>query len=311
MLFSYNLRFNIRQACCVFHHRDEASNVYFYFQQIYNPENMIKRLTFLLLLCPYWAAATPAEPIHFIEADLATVQQRAAREGKPYFVHFTASWCMPCRWMETHTFTDAALADYVNERYIAVQMDFDAKETAGCKQLYKVTTLPSILIFNSAGELIDRRETSLDATELLKILFANAAKNGVPIQNQALADRPVAMTVAYTSGKISRPALVPDEPSAPAQVAIAANQPVVSAPRSAGRYAVQVGVYSDHTNAERNRALLQQRFSNQPVRITEFNQNGKILYRVLIGAFETQTAADSYVTYLDNQSVRGFVKAVE
>ncbi len=276
---------------------------------------MIKRLTFLLLLCPYWAAATPAEPIHFIEADLATVQQRAAREGKPYFVHFTANWCMPCRWMETHTFTDAALADYVNERYIAVQMDFDARKTAGCKQLYKVTTLPSILIFNSAGELIDRRETSLDATELLKILFDNAAKSGVPIQNQAPADRPVAMTVAYTNGKISRPALVPDEPvvsSAPARVAVAAeNQPVVSAPRSAGRYAVQVGVYSDHTNAERNRALLQQRFRNQPVRIVEFSQNDKTLYRVLIGAFETQTAADSYVTYLDNQSVRGFVKAIE
>ncbi len=240
----------------MFRHCDEALGVCFYFQQIYNPENMIKRLTFLLLLCPYWAAATPAEPIHFIEADLATVQQRAAREGKPYFVHFTANWCMPCRWMETHTFTDAALADYVNERYIAVQMDFDARKTAGCKQLYKVTTLPSILIFNSAGELIDRRETSLDATELLKILFDNAAKSGVPIQNQAPADRPVAMTVAYTNGKISRPALVPDEPvvsSAPARVAVAAeNQPVVSAPRSAGRYAVQVGVYSDHTNAERN-----------------------------------------------------------
>ncbi|HMO38049.1 MAG TPA: thioredoxin family protein [Saprospiraceae bacterium] len=272
---------------------------------------MIKQLTFLLLLCPYWAAATPIEPIHFIEADLATVQQRAAREGKPYFVHFTANWCMPCRWMETHTFADAALAGYVNERYIAVQMDFDAKESAVCKQLYKVTALPSILVFNSAGELIDRRETSLEATELLKILFDNAAKNGVPIQNQALADRPVAMTVAYTSGKISRPALVPDEPSAPARTTVAANQPVVSAPRNAGKYAIQVGVYSDHSNAERNQALLQQRFRNQPVRIIEFGQNDKILYRVLIGAFETQTAADSYVTYLDNQSVRGFVKVIE
>lgn len=293
---------------------------------------MIKQLILLVLLLPYCATAASSLPVQFIDGDLVSAKERAAREGKPYFVHFTASWCMPCQWMEEYTFSDAALGDYVTKHYLAVKLDFDSKEAGTYKDLYNVTSLPSILIFNAKGNLIDRHEATLDATRLLKILYDNNKSDNLAQTTYAPATTsvPVASTVkvSYNEDKISRPALIPDDPTAttnpittpPANTnkrtfeasatAKPADKPVISAPRASGNFAIQVGVYSDFDNAERSQNRMEQRFA-QIVRITELRQDSKTLYRVMVGAFETKESAEKYLLYLENQGVRGFVKNID
>lgn len=293
---------------------------------------MVKQLILLLLLLPYFAIAASFLPVEFIDGNLAAAKERAAREGKLYFVQFTASWCMPCQWMEEHTFTDAALGDYVTKHYLAVKLDFDSKEAGIYKDLYKVTSLPSILIFNAKGNLIDRHEATLDATELLKILYDNNQAGNTVQGNNAQATAAVqtnpAVKISYNQGQISRPALIPDateetsnhiyNPSTnttaikyqPTIAAKPTEEPEISAPRSSGNYAIQIGVYSDIYNAEFSQARAKKRFA-QSVRITELMQNGKILYRVMLGAFETRESAEKYLLYLENEGVRGFVKNID
>lgn len=299
----------------------------FYFQQIYNPENMIKQLILPLLLLLYCRMAALAQPIHFLDGNLSMVQERAAREGKLYFLHFTASWCMPCQWMEENTFTDAVLSDYVTGHYLAVKMDFDSKEAESYKKLYNVTSLPSLLIFNAKGILIDRHQTSLDATTLLKILYENESKYPA----QAIT---VNIEVSNNNEQISRPALIPDasssvdyqtasykpqatssEPPATSyQPPVASSQhPVTSdqsAPRSPGKYGIQIGVYGELANAEKSQERMERQFK-KVVQIDEILQNGQTLYRVMLGAFENKEAAEKYLLYLDSQSVRGFVKNID
>ncbi|MDX1939559.1 MAG: SPOR domain-containing protein [Saprospiraceae bacterium] len=288
---------------------------------------MIKQLILPLLLLPYCAMAAFAQPVHFLDGNLSLAQERAVREGKLYFLHFTANWCMPCKWMEENTFTDAVLSDYVNEYYMAVKMDFDSKEAEQYKKLYNVTSLPSLLIFNAKGILIDRHQTSLDATTLLKILYENESKYPA----QAVAGN---IKISNNNEQISRPALIPDaslnsdylaashkpqatdtkHPVTSNQLPAASSEPPVasdqSAPRSAGKYGIQIGVYSELANAKKSQERMERQFKKL-VQIDEIQQDGKTLYRVMLGAFESKEAAEKYLLYLDSQSVRGFVKNID
>lgn len=273
---------------------------------------MIKQLLLPLLLLPCVLAAFPNDSVNFIDGNLSEAQQRAFRENKPYFVHLTADWCMPCQWMDEHTFTDVALIGYIAENYLAVRMDYDSKEADIFKQRYDVTTLPSILIFDANGRLLDRHDQSLDAPQLLKILFEN--QQSLPKQTTA---NPPARTVAYNSDDISRPALIPDAEAPPQKQHTFSEvnhqlrpDKVTAAPRSTATYAIQVGVYSDYDNAFRMKSRMVDRF-DQLVRLKTMQHNGKKLYRVLVGTFENKTTASDYLQYLQRQGVKGFVKNID
>lgn len=102
--------------------------------------------------------------------NLSAAKQLAANEGKLYLVDFTAKWCMPCQWMEETTFADDRVVNYMKENYVAVKIDIDDFDGFAYKQLYGIKVLPSILIFNSKGELLEQYTGSHAPSGLLKIL---------------------------------------------------------------------------------------------------------------------------------------------
>jgi len=273
-----------------------------------------------LLLLPYWLVAAQSTDVRFTN-NPAEAQARAVRESKFYFVHFTATWCMPCQWMEKNTFANDTIATFVNENYIAVKIDFDDPSTASYKHKYQVTSLPSLLIFNAKGELLDRYETSLSKDELLQALQKHVLFQPRTTGNT----NPVAIRVNYTNpDKISRPALIPEEannsttaskparmPAAPSVAASKTPTPTPSAiVEPTTLFAVQVGVFSDFTNAKRSKIRMEERY-NKPVQIIENQENGKKLFRVMVGKFEQKEDADHFLEQLHAQSVHGFVKNMD
>lgn len=262
-----------------------------------------------MLLLPYLAMATALNDVPFT-ANLAEAQTRATRENKPYFVHFTATWCAPCRWMEENTFTDVELATYVHDNYLAVKIDFDDQQTESYKKRYNVTALPTVLIFNAKGELLDRYGTSMSKEELLQALQKN---NPNPVRPQKIAV--ATKSAPVEAGTISRPPLIPEG------AILVHQQPAIkpttraSLPKSAEpiptlQFSIQVGVYSDDANADRSRSRMEARF-DQPVKIVESRQNDKKLYKVMVGNFENKVAAEAYLERLNAQGVKGFVKNID
>ncbi len=146
----------------------------------------MKRFWLLLFLVPIilGTSSSSAIKVKFHTGSLTTAKAQAAREGKLYFVEFMASWCTPCKWMDETTFTDTQLADYIHQNYVAVKVDIDDFDGYAYKQLYNIKLLPSFLIFNSKGELLDQYAESLSAARLLSIL----KKYNVPANRGLIAE---------------------------------------------------------------------------------------------------------------------------
>ncbi len=129
-------------------------------------------LKYSLLLCcfPIIMGTTLTTKGLRFHTNLTAAKQLAAKEGKLYLVDFTAKWCMPCQWMEETTFSDQRVIDYMKENYVAVKIDIDDFDGFAQKQIYGIKKLPSILIFNSKGVLLEQYTGSHAPSGLLRIL---------------------------------------------------------------------------------------------------------------------------------------------
>ena len=151
----------------------------------------MKQLIFVMLLVPFLLSASgPSTGIDFFDGTYQAAKNKAATEGKLFFMDFTARWCTPCKWMEETTFTDPTLAAYVKDNYVALQVDIDDFDGFNLKQEFGINILPSLLIFNSRGDFLEQYEESLSPSRMLAIL----KKHDIPYNRTAGNNQPVATT---------------------------------------------------------------------------------------------------------------------
>lgn len=92
---------------------------------------------------------------------ISDAQELSKADGKSIIIDFTADWCGWCKVMDKNTFSDPTVADYMNEHFYAVRLDYDSKEVFEffgekytARQLgdkYKVPGLPTILLVSSGN----------------------------------------------------------------------------------------------------------------------------------------------------------------
>ncbi len=278
-----------------------------------------QRISTALLVAVLLPAQFAFANVIFLNASLPEVRQMASREGKPYFVHFTASWCMPCQWMEKNTYADPALSRYANANYFPIKIDIDNEEGRRYKAQYSITALPSILIFDERGVLLDRFEESLEAPALLTILQKHHTQGlaGIQLATNAPADATV-LDSPKPQFALRRPALIPEEstashsdytPPRPVPAVNIPSQTDTQTPRANLGYGVQVGVYADYNNAVQQVARLEKKF-DQPVNIFSGKTGGKTTYSIVIGRFATASNAEEYLRYLNRNDIKGIVKYI-
>ena len=122
------------------------------------------------LVCSLFFCASVFGATTNFMVSLATAKHKAAVEGKLYMVHFTANWCTPCKWMDSHTFTDDRVASYLSENYVPVKINVEDFDGIIIKQKNNIQFLPTILIFNSKGEEVGRFEEAIGPSKLMAIL---------------------------------------------------------------------------------------------------------------------------------------------
>jgi thioredoxin:protein disulfide reductase len=104
--------------------------------------------------------------------------RRALALGRPIFMDFFASWCLPCVEMEKGTFSDKGLQKYMTENFVAVKIDC-TEETPDCKAMsarYGVVGWPTFLILTPQGDvkasIIGQKLSAMELQERLKEISA-------------------------------------------------------------------------------------------------------------------------------------------
>jgi len=116
--------------------------------------------TLLFLVLPMFLGAMT------FESSLPEAKRRAAAEGKLVMIEFSAKWCVPCKMMEEHTFTDHEVQQHLSKSYIPVKIDIDDFDGYAHKQVYNVNAIPTIIILDSRGNSVLKHEQTMTATEL-------------------------------------------------------------------------------------------------------------------------------------------------
>jgi thioredoxin-related protein len=126
-----------------------------------------------------------AHPEVFSEYSLDQAKQEAQKGSKFLLIDFTATWCPPCRKMETTTWTDSAVQAWIKENAIAIQIDVDKDEKASAK--LNVTAMPTMVLFTpeSGAREFGRQVGYMSSSEMLQWLEgAKSGKSGDELEKE-------------------------------------------------------------------------------------------------------------------------------
>ena len=230
---------------------------------------------------------------------------------------------MPCQWMETETFHDPVLSSYVKANYLAIKVDISKASGKILQEQFEVSSLPSILVFDALGHLVDRREASQKAGPLLRWLkrLDKPANHLDPrLHTTALQGKP-AMDSPKAELHFSRPALIPDEPTPaltqatlpPIEEPLIVYQdapvtPNVFALRSTQQYGIKLKeLINDYTDGVRLVAEMERKYQKR----TELSPLGNGQFYLIIGEFKTTGQAKVFLNYLHRNNQQGAIVPLE
>ncbi len=229
--------------------------------------------------------------VTFYEGDFESAKIKAGEEGKLFFVDFYASWCAPCKWMDETAFSDSEVIKILNQDYIAIKVNIDDLDGYTWKQQYKVNVLPTMMIFNSSGELIERVEETLSARKLEYMLTKFNTEENRKVVKHDLNQSPgsVSQLSEYSGTK-----------------SVSTNSSG-SAKRNYA-YRIQLGVFNEFENTYTMVNTLKSQFL-EPVIVLNDMDEGKVRYKVMMGEFQTAQEAESYREILERDfKLKGLVK---
>ncbi len=238
------------------------------------------------------SANSKPSTINFFEGDFNSAIEKAGQEGKLFFVDFYASWCTPCIWMDETTFSDIEVIEVLSENYIAMKIDIDDLDGYNIKQKYQIHILPSLLIFNSKGEIVERIEETLAPRKMVELLLSH--KNDIKLIKQHSLNSSPQKNIAISNNL--------SELSQAQEEAAITNTP------SKTKFRIQVGVFKEYENTYNLVDSLKSKLE-EPLLVLSDYQNSKHVYRVLIGEFNTELEAQTFQNRLENEfNIKGIIK---
>lgn len=255
------------------------------------------RLSFLILLILPALTGNASQGPEVIKIEFETnaelAFQRASTEGKHVFIVFKAAWCTPCRWMESTTFQDETVISELATNYVSIVADIDQADGFVLFYDHQIQVLPTMMILNHEGLVLNRIEESLGREKLVSILQGHAI-GLTPLPNvpkqlvlQEKKDEVTIESIPFSAKKKER-------------------METLSAPPASG-FSVQVGVYTLYPNVL-GKVIEINSLSNQKAHVEESEMNDVIVYKLLSGHFATRAEAEAWRAQLAEARIPGYIR---
>lgn len=234
----------------------------------------------------------------FSNMNIQQAKEKASLEGKLILLDFHANWCSPCKWMDQTTFADSDIISILQEDYIALKVDIDNKDGYETKNQFDVKYLPTLLIFNSEGIMIERIEKTITPRALKELLLEhNSPINKKVIRHNINTSPSLTIPVTIESKKIQEISLSSDE-----------EKEFTEKPVQYKIYKLQVGVFAKYESAEAYIHQLNNVFT-EPVTVKNEMIDGKMVFKVYIGQFESAEEAYEFrKTLKEYKNIDSFVQ---
>lgn len=226
-------------------------------------------------------------------------KQRAVKEKKLLVLQFTAKWCLPCRYMEKNVILNESVQKLYEQHAIVIKIDID--EDKSLKNEFNVEVLPTMILMQSTGLVLSRKEESLDAKG-----FIDWIEKGKMNDYASFEER---LNIS-TQEQFMDEQVILDLPSVDTKDLEAAMQtaPTVAIPvNRTTNYHLQAGIFSNKTNAVNMLNLLKLNFK-EDASIVENYVNDEIFFKVKIGQFKTKEEAIQFQKVLIAHNFKAVIR---
>jgi thioredoxin 1 len=244
----------------------------------------MRRVSILFSIMIYMQQAYALDFIKFDKDTFEKAQQEASKEDKFILLDFYASWCMPCKWMEETTFKDKEVINIVASKYIAFKVNIDDFDGFEIKAKYDVRFLPTILVFNKNGKMVERVEETLSPSKMRNLLNQVSRPDLAVVTHKVNTSPREALKTTETTKKDT------DDHSE-----IVAYVPAVgeTTNRAKSVYRVQIGVFASIESAIKKSDEVKKTFLDE-VTIIQDELNSGLIFRVCLGQFQNIDEARSF-----------------
>ena len=113
------------------------------------------------------------QEINFSNGNYQQVLAIAKASDKKIFVDAYATWCAPCKALQSTTFRDVRAAAYFNKHFVNISVNVEKGDGIKLAETWKIEGLPTLLILDKNGKVIASHVGYVDGSGLLQ--FAKEA----------------------------------------------------------------------------------------------------------------------------------------